>query len=91
MPTPKALGILTTLIAQKQNEIDSLTLALSVLETTFAPDLTAIKAAQADADTQRALVADLSSQVTTLTATADAAMTMTTTQTMPSDGLPTQA
>lgn len=67
MNLPTAQGILQTLIKSKQDDADTLTLALSILNTTFAPDLQAITDAQKDADEQRTLVADLTAQVEALT------------------------
>lgn len=67
MNLPTAQGILQTLIKSKQDDADALTLALSILNTTFAPDLQAIADAQKDADEQRTLVADLTAQVEALT------------------------
>lgn len=69
MDTPTAEQILQSLITSKTNELASLNLALSILNTTFAPDLTAIKTAQADADTQRTQVSDLTEQLSTANAT----------------------
>lgn len=81
-----AQSTLTELIAKRQGELDSLTLALSVLDSTFAPDISAIALAQKDADDQRVKVAETTTaldsekvahanEVVTLTSEKDALIT----------------
>ena len=55
----QAQNVLQTVIVSKQNELDAWKLALSILDSTFAPNLSAIAAAQADADAQRIKVAQV--------------------------------
>lgn len=62
MDTITAQGILQSLITQKQSELDALTLALSVLNETFAADMTAITAAQTGEDEARAAAATLTAE-----------------------------
>lgn len=63
MDTITAQGILQSLITQKQSELDALALALSVLNETFAADMTAITAAQTGEDEARAEAATLTAEV----------------------------
>lgn len=84
MNLPTAQQTIQSLITEKQNEIDALTLALSMLESTFAPDMQAIVDAQKDADDERAQVASLEDEVQELQQPA----TTTPDQTPPQDATP---
>ncbi len=53
MNIPTAQAYLETIINQKQQELDTFTLSLSVLNTKFAPDLSAITDSQNAADVIR--------------------------------------
>ncbi len=63
MNLPTAQQVIQSLIKGKQDEVDALTLALSILDSNFAPDIQAIADAQKDADEQRSLVAELQTEL----------------------------
>lgn len=62
MNPTQAQQFLQTLINEKRDEGTALETALSVLNGTFLPDITALAQAQSDADTQRTKAAQLSDE-----------------------------
>jgi chromosome segregation ATPase len=57
---------LETWVNEKQDELDAFKLALSILDETFKPEITALTNAQAEADTQRVKAIQLENSVANL-------------------------